>query len=136
MAMKVSREEFIGIPTNEERRKVARCLRGDPMDTMIPHRKGRNHGMGLHEAADRFWDLCDRIKKAGEYDIAFSSASVLAYLIEPEPERTCKDVEGGNLFRCSKCGCELMRIADGWKPLYMGDVNYCPNCGARVVENA
>lgn len=49
-------------------------------------------------------------------------------------ERTCQDVEGGNFFRCSKCGCELMRFADGWKPLYMGEVRYCPNCGARVVE--
>lgn len=49
-------------------------------------------------------------------------------------ERTCQDVEGGNFFRCPKCGCELMRFADGWKPLYMGEVRYCPNCGARVVE--
>ena len=22
----------------------------------------------------------------------------------------------------------------GWEPLYMGEVRYCPNCGARVVE--
>ena len=49
-------------------------------------------------------------------------------------ERTCQDVEGGNFFRCSKCGCEIMRVADGWKPLYMGEVNYCPNCGAKVVH--
>ena len=48
-------------------------------------------------------------------------------------ERTCQDVEGGDFFRCSKCGCEIMRVANGWKPLYMGDVNYCPNCGAKVV---
>ena len=62
------------------------------------------------------------------------SLNLLADLIEPEPERTCQDVEGGNFFRCSKCGCELMRFADGWKPMYMGEVRYCPNCGARVVE--
>lgn len=76
------------MPTNEERRNVAKCLRGNPKDTIIPHKNGRNHGMGCHEAADRFWDICDRIKEAGKYDIAFSSTSVLADLIEPEPEPT------------------------------------------------
>lgn len=50
-------------------------------------------------------------------------------------ERTCTDVEGGDFFRCSACGCEVMRVADGWKPLYMGEINYCPNCGARVVDD-
>lgn len=62
------------------------------------------------------------------------AATRLADLIEPEPDRTCQDVEGGDFFRCSKCGCELMRVADGWRPLYMGEVNYCPNCGAKVTE--
>ena len=76
------------MPTNEERRNVAKCLRGNPKDTIIPHKNGRNHGMGCHEAADRFWDICDRIKEAGKYDIAFSSTGVLADLIDPEPEPT------------------------------------------------
>lgn len=48
--------------------------------------------------------------------------------------RECRDVgTSSNFFRCSSCGCEIMRCVDGWKPLYMGDVNYCPNCGAKVV---
>lgn len=50
-------------------------------------------------------------------------------------ERTCTDVEGGDFFRCSACGCEVMRVADGWKPLYMGEINHCPNCGAKVVSD-
>lgn len=46
--------------------------------------------MGCHEAADRFWNMCDRIKAAGNYDIAFSTTSVLADLIEPsEPKVRC-----------------------------------------------
>ena len=122
--------------TNEERRKVARCLRGNPKDTIIPHKKGRNHGMGCHEAADRFWDICDRIKEAGKYDIAFSSTVVLADLIEPEPERTCKkrnhntNCDYMKCFSCSQCNA-------GW----FEDINdkpfsYCPHCGAKVVEDA
>ena len=48
--------------------------------------------------------------------------------------RECHDAgTSSNFFRCSSCGCEIMRCVDGWKPLYMGDVNYCPNCGAKVV---
>ena len=75
------------MPTDEERREVARRLRGNPEDTLIPHRTGRHHGMGCREAADRFWNMCDRIKEAGNYDIAFSTTSVLADLIEPSCDR-------------------------------------------------
>ena len=51
------------------------------------------------------------------------------------PRLTCQNVGiSEDYFRCSKCGCELMRAKDGWKTLYMGEVNYCPNCGAKVVD--
>lgn len=73
--------------SDDERRAVARRLRGNPEDTLIPHRTGRHHGMGCREAADRFWNMCDRIKEAGNYDIAFSTTSVLADLIEPSCDR-------------------------------------------------
>lgn len=76
--------------TDDERREVARRLRGDPCDTLIPCRTGIHFGMGCHEAANRFWDMCERIKSAGDYDIAHSTRSVLADLIEPgEPEVRC-----------------------------------------------
>ena len=69
--------------TDDERRLVAKRLRGDPCDTLIPCRTGVHFGMGCHEAANRFWDMCERIKSAGDYDIAHSTRSVLADLIEP-----------------------------------------------------
>lgn len=69
--------------TDDKRREVAAKLRGNPEDTHIPHRTGRHYGMGCHEAADRFWNMCYRIREAGNYDIAFSTTSVLADLIEP-----------------------------------------------------
>lgn len=68
---------------DSKRREVAAKLRGNPEDTHIPHRIGRHYGMGCHEAADRFWNMCYRIREAGNYDIAFSTTSVLADLIEP-----------------------------------------------------
>lgn len=73
--------------TDSERREVARRLRGDPCDTLIPYRTGVHFGMGCHEAANRFWDICERIKAAGDYDIAYSTRSVIADLIEPGCDR-------------------------------------------------
>ena len=85
------------MPTDEERREVARRLRGDPCDTLIPYRTGVHFGMGCHEAANRFWDICERIKSAGDYDIAHSTCSVLADLIEPE-ETTGETSDGYHTF--------------------------------------
>lgn len=49
---------------------------------------------------------------------------LLADLIEPEPERTCrwKHIEG--TWFMSECGERYDRV--------MPD-NYCPNCGAKVI---
>lgn len=141
------------MPTNDERREVARRLRGNPEDTLIPHRTGRHHGMGCHEAADRFWNMCDRIKEAGNYDIAFSTASVLADLIEPEQERTCKWVWGEEWLESSPMGPRELQWAnwylncgcwDGFEDEFedlcdpeekpAGHWKYCPECGAKVVD--
>lgn len=132
---------------DSKRREVAAKLRGNPEDTLIPHRIGRHYGMGCHEAADRFWNMCCRIREAGNYDIAFSTTSVLADLIEPEPERTCRMVsafdtdelegiqenisfspEDTLAYRCEGCGFDF-RYERGLYP------SYCPNCGARVTGN-
>lgn len=72
------------MPTDDERREVARGLRGDPCDTPVPYRTGIRFGTGCHEAANRFWDMCERIKSAGDCDIAHSTRSVLADLIDPD----------------------------------------------------
>lgn len=50
------------------------------------------------------------------------------------PERTCENVPqaDGAWFKCSECGF--------WMDWYVGDtngddsLNYCPNCGRKVVE--
>lgn len=101
------------MPTNEERREVARRLR-ELAGTYIT--------IGDLESA-----LCIDMS-SGRVDIARDSESIsgLADLIEPEPERTCKIVNSENKFanwECSACGEEI-KYSD----------NYCPNCGAKVVK--
>lgn len=64
--------------------------------------------------------------------------NALADLIEPEPERTCRDVGSGGKFVCSKCGASLDYEGHYDEPTYWVDdvaaaVEYCPNCRARVI---
>lgn len=54
----------------------------------------------------------------------------LADLVEPEPERTCRDLGGedGTVFEhydfgCSECGFASCAV----------DARFCPECGARVT---
>ena len=57
----------------------------------------------------------------------------LADLIEPEPEHTCHIVMvSPGEWECSACGGGI-----DWDSYDEGDLpncNYCPNCGAKVVE--
>ena len=115
-------------PTSDERREVASALHGNPNDTLIPQSRDGFEGMTYHEAAYRFWNMCRRVKSAANVDIAYSTTSILADLIDP----TCHDFGGeegtngeGYDFACSACGyvCDL------------AEPRFCPNCGARVVSD-
>lgn len=122
------------MPTNDERREVAKKLRelevGDFPD-------GRFYDWGEVETALGLVDYGSWYKEA--------DVLRLADLIEPEPERTCRmdksefadfapEYEG--LYSCLKCGEETAVLAcvneDGdmeWvKP------RFCGFCGAKVVE--
>lgn len=64
----------------------------------------------------------------------------LADLIEPEPERTCRDVGGNDKFVCSECSASLDYEGRWDEPTYWVDdvaaaVEYCPSCGARVKSD-
>lgn len=110
------------MPTSDERREVAKALRGDPVITGIEQTRDGFEGMTYHEAAYRFWDMCRRVQSVCKADIAYSTCSVLADLIDP----TCHVVPGdsdNHAPHCSACGAVL----------YVGP--YCPHCGARVVED-
>lgn len=99
------------MPTNEERREVARKLR---------------------ELADGFEGVCDfelasalYLESIGRYSYSSEDVMRLADMIEPEPERTCEidRRDPWNPF-CRECGKDW--DDDDWA--------YCPKCGAKVVE--
>ena len=53
------------------------------------------------------------------------------------PERACRNVHGGREFECSECGTTWHLLSRGdalaeWE--HVRDPNFCPSCGARVIE--
>lgn len=100
------------MPTNEERREVARKLRGEKCGFA-----GWVGSVYIALEVDGETAGCDML-------------DLLADLIEPEPERTCENESSKpGIFTCSYCG------ADFYDAEISGDWNYCPNCGAKVIEN-
>ena len=119
------------MPTDTERREVARRLR--ELDYA-----------GLQESL-----ICAYLDALGieGYEDWVGIAHRLADLIEPKPERTCQvvsafetdeleDAQDGIAFSpedtlaymCKSCGFDF-RYERGLYP------NYCPNCGAKVVND-
>lgn len=122
------------MPTNNERRIVAARLRRLAPGSDWPNMVAEACGLNPREMSNCFHDftdeLCDRI----------------AELIEPEPERTCKPhgewERTSQLQECRRvlcdCGHELGMDTRRGFPIKIVDFcelpNYCPNCGAKVVE--
>ena len=127
----------VEMPTNDERREVAERLRKLPIDMYEVEERWEAEGLGTdcHDQTD--YSLihnvlfgCIPAEHMHPYDYDELHCR-LADLIEPEPERTCRSVGGADGtngeyydFMCSECGycCDL------------SDPDYCPNCGAKVVE--
>lgn len=111
--------------TDDERREVATRLRANAK--AHPHM-----GLLLNFA---FADKGLNPDGEMEYNVtSYHAALRLADLIEPEPERTCRmrDAHWDDGRRtwgciCSECGAKHERKSGKW-------MNYCPNCGAKVVE--
>ena len=111
------------MPTNDERRKIAAELR-ENRDPLTPY-----------NLVDYIFD------DPWNHDSGEEVAARLADLIEPE-ERTCRniankaDMEFGNPFVCSECGADPHDAESYYCGFSSGeyDWRFCPNCGARVVE--
>ena len=98
-------------PTADERREVAARLRKHEPTSCL------RGALGAWLACEHY-DCCE--------DCSRHASMMLADLIEPE-ERTCRnDSESG--FHCSACAFGDFGGFHGHEP------NYCPNCGAKVVE--
>lgn len=109
------------MPTNEERHEVARKLREKNIE---------RNTHGYFEVQDLNFQAYNYLKDleacVPDGDSLFT---ILADLIDPEPERTCharipSEMEG--YVFCSKC--------EGLLGEY-GYPNYCPYCGAKVVND-
>lgn len=111
------------MPTNDERREVAVKLRD------------------MACRANPSWPaLMDLLKCPGRA----VAVQYLADLIEPEPERTCRNIaseadrEWGNPFICSECGADPHDAESYYCGFSSGehDWRFCPSCGAKVVHDA
>lgn len=96
--------------SNDERREVAARLRN------------------VSGAPEWATTACCIAECLGEYDYPLWDDSKLLFnsladLIEPELERTCEIVKDVFDWKCSVCGNVITE-----------QVNYCPNCGAKVVD--
>lgn len=108
--------------TDDERREVAARLRY----------------VAEHGAPEWATTACCIAECIGEDDYQLWSGSGLLFskladLIEPEHEHTCHIVMASpGEWECSACGRGI-----DWDSYDEGDLpncNYCPNCGAKVVE--
>lgn len=114
------------MPTNEERREVARNIRNADL---TKHASYYEEVKGWdHVRATRFVLVSNLGSAIGIDKAIFSIDDLkirLADLIEPEPERTgtpVLDDQGWRMWRCSECG----------QPINRAD-NYCSSYGVKVT---
>ena len=116
--------------TDDERRRVARKLR--------EYASWDGEEDCFVDCADWGERVLNLLYRDGEDRTEGEYYARLADLIEPEPERTCRDVGDGVKFVCSECGASLDYEGRWDEPTFWVDdvaaaVEYCSNCGARVV---
>ena len=133
------------MPTNDERREVAARLRELPIDMYEVEERWEAEGLGTdcHDQTDYFLIHnvlfgCLPAEHMHPCDYEELHAR-LADLIEPE-ERTCHDVSfDSREFVCSWCGCHIDVLDIESEPtMWLGgspiEPSFCPNCGAKVVD--
>lgn len=121
------------MPTNEERREVARKLREKY------HERNSEGWLEAQDVGLQWYNYLKDLESClpdGE-----SMFTVLADLIEPEPELTCEpreqweDDSAWPYLACSNCG-EPLKYKEG-KEAFEREYDlchYCAHCGAKVVE--
>ena len=125
-------------PTDDERRDVAARLRELAEDYEKVPVLSIIAACELPAPVDDAFMACG----IGRAVYATEICGRLADLIEPE-ERTCRNTAGKpfagyRMFSCSECGAYLEVDGDTDANLFAGGERpmprYCPNCGAKVVE--
>ena len=108
--------------SNDERREVAARLR------MLASNKAADEEL-VHDTLGLY---------RGENIEGYDTYCVmeLADLIDPEPERTCRNTTRHPHygFECSECKWSAYEPNDYGNDVCFDDFNYCPNCGEKVVK--
>lgn len=128
------------MPVNDERLMIAEPLRGLDADDMRREVAARLRAKYRERAQPGFFEPQDMMLYHYNYLKDLESClpdgesmfTLLADLIEPGPEPTCRDDGPEDAFRCSRCGAFALRdaVADLCGPI---PIRFCPNCGAAVV---
>ena len=107
--------------SNDERREVAARLR------MLASNKAADEEL-VHDTLGLYRG--ENIEGYDTYGVMH-----LADLIDPEPERTCRNTTRHPHygFECSECKWSAYEPNDYGNDVCFDDFNYCPNCGAEVV---
>ena len=129
------------MPTDDERRDMARKLRELPIDMYEVEEKWESEGLNTdcHDQTDYYliyFVLFGCLPADQMHHCDYEELhTLLADLIEPE-ERTCKvtyEYSGKQFPHCIhvkelSCGHEFRYYEPSYVP------NFCPECGAKVVE--
>ena len=96
----------------------------------------------LKKQINAIYNAVDTSSINPDYDAGFHSAiSLIQGLIENIPASNVAEERCGKWidkcvrdWRCSECNCEIQKIrhVDGY--CYDDLPNYCPNCGAKMME--
>lgn len=86
----------------------------------------------VHEPTGVSWVRCIECETSGGASNAF--CTVKAW--NRRAERTCRNVSECGEFQCSECDQRIFGSKGQTHNAEFEyiDINYCPNCGARVVE--
>ena len=105
--------------SNDERREVASRLRFT------------DHNLTWSEGCFCIAEDVGAAPTGNEHDDVLAFAHALADLIEPEPERTCNAEQIPYMPGCYEGNwCSVCHCID----FESDEPNYCPQCGAKVVE--
>lgn len=111
------------MPTNDERREVAKKLSGYNPEWLSLRNLSKetivNYCLLWKALEESFPEINEHV-----HDISDKLYN-LGKLIEPEPERTCRMIDNGCELCCSLCDT---------RHDYDDEPNYCMGCGARVVD--
>lgn len=109
------------MPANEERREVAKELRYISRHSLNGYSfKRAVEGIVFGTLGDRPWR---------------ETMTRLADLIEPEPETIACEFDSNEFGkrRCKRCGA-FVSVDSVWDCFGCIPIKYCPNCGAKVVQ--